>query len=253
MNSRALEFLSGALLALMLAVPARGLAADPPAPGAKLRVLVVTGGHDYETNQFRQLFQSNPEITFQTVEHPQAHAWLKAEAAKQWDVLVLYDLWQDITEEAQADFVARLKEGKGLVALHHSLANYQAWPEYERIIGGRYHLAKRVVEGKEHPSSTYLHDVKFPVKVANPQHPVTKEVTDFEIRDETYGLFDVGAHAHVLLTTEEKTSGKVIAWARNYEGARVVYLQLGHDHLAFENPNYRRLIANAIRWTGKRD
>jgi type 1 glutamine amidotransferase len=91
------------------------------------------------------------------------------------------------------------------------------------------------------------------VRVANNQHPVTKGLTDFTIHDETYGLFEVSSQTHALLTTEEPTSSKTIAWAKTYEAARVVYIQLGHDHLAYENPNYRLLVANAIRWVAKRD
>jgi len=30
--------------------------------------------------------------------------------------------------------------------------------------------------------------------------------------------------------TDEPTSARTIAWAKTYEAARVVYLQLGHDH-----------------------
>jgi hypothetical protein len=228
-------------------------AETPPEPLKAIRVLVVTGGHDYATNQFRKMFQEIEGVTVQTAEHPNAHALLSAEAAKSWDVLVLYDMWQAISDEAKADFVARLKEGKGLIALHHSMANYQKWPEFERIIGGRYNLEKRTVDGAERAASTYKHDVQFRVKVANPQHPVTRGISDFDIHDETYGLFDVSPQAHALLATEEPTSGKTIAWARNYEAARVVYIQLGHDQLAYENPNYRKLLSNAIRWVARRD
>ena len=49
----------------------------------KIRVLVVTGGHAFEKEPFFKLFQDNPDITYQAVEHPNAHALLKAEAAKQ--------------------------------------------------------------------------------------------------------------------------------------------------------------------------
>ncbi|MEK7684904.1 MAG: ThuA domain-containing protein [Verrucomicrobiota bacterium] len=227
--------------------------AAPGQAAEKTRVLVVTGGHGFETNQFFKMFQDNPDITFQAAEHPKAHAWLKTEAARQWDVLVLYDMWQPITDEAKSDFVARLKEGKGLVALHHCLASHQKWPEYAKIIGGQYHLEKWVQDGAEKPGSTYLHDVKFKVKVADPTHPVTRGLQDFDIQDETYGGFEVKPESHALLTTEEKTSSPTIAWAKTYEAARVVYVELGHDHFAFENPNYRRLVAQAIRWTAKRD
>lgn len=242
------------LAAVAAALVAGWLAGGAPVLGAeKVRLLVVQGGHDFETNQFLQMFRDNPEVTFEVAGHPRAHAWLKADAAAKWDVLVLYDLWQDISEEAKADLVARLKEGKGLVALHHSLANYARWPEFERIVGGRYHLEKGKVNGVEKPQSTYKHGVDVPVRLANHEHPVTRGLADFVIRDETYGLFDVSPQTDALLTTAEPTSGRIIAWAKTYEAARVVYVQLGHDHDAYENPSYRRLLANAIRWVARRE
>jgi hypothetical protein len=219
----------------------------------KTRVLIVTGGHDFETNQFFQIFQDNPGITFLKVTHPDAHAWLKPDKAAQYDVLVCYDMWPNITEEAKADFVARLQEGKGLVVLHHAIADYPKWDEYANIIGAKYYLEKQVVNGVEKARSIYQHDVKFKVQIADPSHAVTRGVQDFEIHDETYNLFDVQPTNRPLLKTSEPTSAPVIGWAKEYGKARVVYLQLGHDHFAYENPNYRRLVAQAITWAAKRD
>lgn len=233
------------LVAWLLALPAQG--AD------QIRVLVVTGGHGYETNQFLTMFKELPGITFESVAHPQAHDWLKPEAAKQWDVLVTYDMWQDITDEAKANFVNRLKEGKGLVALHHSLASYQAWDQYARIIGGKYHLEKYTRNGVERPGSTYRHDVHFKLHVADPNHPVTRGLSDFEIHDETYGKLEIRPRVHALLTTTEPTSSPTVAWAKRFQGTRVVTIQLGHDHTAYENPNYRRLLNQAIQWVAQHD
>ena len=228
-----------------------GWAAD--GSGGKIRVLVVTGGHDFEKEPFFKLFKDNPDITYQAVEHPNAHAWLKADAASKYDVLVYYDMHQEITEEAKADFIARLKEGKGLVVLHHAIASYQNWPEYWKIIGARYYLAPTTVDGVQKARSAYKHGVHFNIQVADPNHPVTRGVKDFAILDETYRLFDVAPDVHPLLTTAESESNKVIAWAKTYESARVVYMQSGHDHEAYENPNYIKLLRQAIRWTAKKD
>lgn len=218
----------------------------------KIRVLVLTGGHDFEHDQFFKVFSDNPDITFQAVEHPNAHALLKPEAARQYDVLVLYDMHQEITDEAKADFLARLNEGKGLVVLHHAIADYQNWPEYSKIIGGHYYLQKTVVDGVEKARSIYQHGLHFKIHVADPSHPVTHGVNDYEIHDETYNLFDVAKDVHPLLTTDEPQSNKVIGWAKTYGRARVVYLQSGHDHFAYENPNFRQILGQAIRWTANR-
>ncbi len=217
------------------------------------RVLVVTGGHDFETNQFFQIFQDNPAITFTKVTQPAAQGWLRPDKAKDWDVLVCYDMWADISDQAKADFLARLKEGKGLVVLHHAIADYSKWDEYAKVIGAKYYLEKQVVNGVEKARSIYQHGVQFKVQIADPNHPVTRGVSDFEIHDETYNLFDVDPAVHALLRTSEPTSAPVIGWTKEYGKARVVYLQLGHDHFAYENPAYRRLIAQAIAWTAKRD
>jgi uncharacterized protein len=220
---------------------------------AKIRVLVVTGGHGFEKEPFFKLFKDNTDITYQAAEHPKAHALLSAEAAKKWDVLVLYDMHQEITPEAKEDFVARLKEGKGLVVLHHAIANYQAWPEYTAIIGAHYYLAKTNINGVEKPRSAWKEGMHFRIHVADPQHPVTQGVSDFDTHDETYKLFDVAEEVHPLLTTEEPLSNKVIAWAKTYEGARVVYMQCGHDHFAYEKPAYQQILRQAIQWTARKN
>jgi uncharacterized protein len=229
------------------------LAADSagkaPAP---IRVLLVTGGHGFEKEPFFKLFKDNPDIAFKAVEHPNAHALLTAEAAKDWDVLVMYDFNQKITDAAKADFVARLKEGKGLVVLHHAIATYPAWPEYWNIIGAHYYLAKTNINGVDKPRSAWKEGMKFRIQVADPKHPVTRGMQDFDTHDETYKWFDVSKECHPLLTTEEPESNKVIAWAKTYKGARVVYIQSGHDHFAYENPNYQQIVRQAIRWVAKR-
>ena len=238
-----------ALLLFLLLPALTAIAADNP---AKVRILVVTGGHDFEQQPFFKLFQDNSDITYKAVEHPKAHALLKADAAKEWDVLVLYDMYQNISEEAKADFLARLKEGKGLVVMHHAIASYQKWPEYAKIIGAKYYLEKTTVNGVEKPVSIWEHDVKFNLRVADPNHPVTRGVKDFQIHDETYNLFDVAPDVHPLVTTDEPKSNKLISWAKTYGSARVVYLQSGHDHFAYENPHFQQILKQAIRWVAEK-
>lgn len=222
--------------------------AKPGVSTTKVRVLVVTGGHAFEKEPFFKLFENNQQITYQAVEHPKAQEMFRAENAGKYDVIVLYDMQAKIGETEKANFVARLNEGKGLVALHHCLCSYQNWDEYAKIIGGKYFLEKHTEKGIEKPASVYLHDVNFTVQVVDAKHPVTRGIKDFLIHDETYGGCELTAEVKPLLTTTETTSSKTIGWAHNYGKSRVVYLQLGHDHQAYENPNYIRLLAQAIRW-----
>jgi uncharacterized protein len=242
---RRTHLVAGVLVTLLLACSS---------PGAeKIRLLIMTGSHPFQTNQFFQLFKDNPGVTFQAYVHPDAQAKLRPEAAKDFDVLVLYDYWQKITDEAKADFVNFLKSGKGLLVLHHAVADYQQWPEYEKILGGRYYMQKTVVNGVEKPRSRAREGMQFKVQIADPGHPVTRGVKDFVIHDETYYGYDMRPESHVLLTTGDTNNAPNLGWANTYETARVVYLQLGHDHLAYEDPNYRQLVAQAIRWVAKQN
>jgi hypothetical protein len=131
------------------------------------------------------------------------------------------------------------------------MANFQEWPEYERMMGGKFYLKKHVENGIEAPPSGYKHDVDIPVEIADQDHFITKGLADFVIHDETYSRFAVSPAAHVLLRTKHPDSGPVIGWTTAYGKARVVCLQLGHDAKAYANPNYRALVSRAIRWVAR--
>lgn len=234
-----------------MAISLSSVRAAAPATG-KLRVLLVQGGHDFQTNEFLKIFGANPAITFRMVQQPHAQEWFKPSRAADYDVLVLYDLWQQISDDTKADLLALIKGGKGLLALHHSLCSYQKWDEYAQLIGGKYHLEKWRDHGVEKPASTYRHDVDFTVHVSDRDHPVTHGIEDFAIHDETYGGCEIKPGAQVLLTTDEPTNSRNLAWARTEGRGRVVYLQLGHDRQAYENPKYQQLVAQALQWVGGR-
>lgn len=220
---------------------------------AKIRALVVTGGHKFEQEQFLEIFKSFEDVNFEWREHPNAQELFAPEKAGAYDVVVLYDMWQKIDEATQANFLRLLKDGKGLVVLHHAIADYNDWDKYAQVIGAKYYLKDTVVNGEKKVRSLWKHGVTLTVKVADPSHPVTRGLSDFQIQDETYNLFDVSPSVKPLLTTAEPTSGPMIGWTKEQDQSRIVYIQLGHDHLAYENPNYRKLVHQAIQWTARRD
>jgi type 1 glutamine amidotransferase len=218
-------------------------------PSKHIRILVITGGHDYNVDQFNQMLASlGDNISYQVSELPAAYDMFLPGNRSKYDVLVFYHMWQTITEE-QANMLADcIRQGKPLVALHHSICAYDDWPEYTNIIGGKYFHKPTILNGKEYPACSYIHDLNFRVRIVNPENPVTKGLTDFEIFDETYKGFYVEETVTPLLTTDEPSSTPVIGWSKMYGKARIVTLQSGHDTPTFENPNYRKLLRQAIEW-----
>jgi type 1 glutamine amidotransferase len=136
----------------------------------------------------------------------------------------------------------------GVVALHHTLAAFKEWPEFQRILGGRFDSDPS--SGKE--PGRYQHDLDMLIEVADKTHPVTQDLVEFMIHDEAYqGLWHARDNV-VLLTCDHPASDKAIAWTRVYRNARVCTIQLGHDHFAYENPHFRRLVFQAMQWTSQR-
>jgi uncharacterized protein len=217
--------------------------AEPSIP-KKLRLLIVTGGHDFEEDAFFRMFNEMEGITWVHVRFQHdAERNLKPENSGTYDVAVFYDMNQNYEPHYQ-DWLKVLEKGKPTVFLHHALGSYPGWDLYGEIIGGKANFGGKPVA----PKSTFQHDVSFRVHIADPDHPITKGLRDFEIFDETYNHYLVNPSVHVLLTTDHATSEKVIGWTHRYKNSPIVYLQLGHGPSAYDNPNFRALVARSIRW-----
>lgn len=240
-----------ALLPAAIAPAGAAEAASPP--DRRIRVLLLTGGHGFERESYLQVFRDNPEIVLSHLEHTKgtADGWERADLAA-CDVVLLYDMPRTITEAQQARFRSLFARGTGLLVTHHALVSYQGWPDYERIIGGRYVEPPEKGGPAGAAPSGYEHDVDIPVTVVARGHPVTAGLADFTIRDEIYWGFRVGADVTPLLSTTHPKSGKPLAWCRTEGRSRVAYVLLGHGPSAFGDANYRRLMANAIRWAAGR-
>src|ERR1017187_6985841 len=123
------------IVLVIAAVTSIGAADANRAPQPPVRVLLVTGGHEHELS-FYEMFAAQTGLTVAVNPHPRA---FRKGMARESDVLVLYDL-ADVTDEAERGNLKEFVEsGKGVVVLHHAIADNQSWPWwYEEVVGGRY-------------------------------------------------------------------------------------------------------------------
>ncbi|MEA1878521.1 MAG: ThuA domain-containing protein [Bacteroidota bacterium] len=204
------------------------------------KILIITGGHEYDRENFVEMFESFEGIEFDEAIQPEANQIYASDSIDQYDVLVYYDMVQEISEEQKSAFLEMMEQGKGIVFLHHSLASYQDWDEFLKIRGGRYDLE----------TSTYAHGQDIVVKISDPKHPITKGLEAFKIHEETYNSCEVLPGVHPLIQIDHPGSEKIIGWTNKYGKSRIVYLQPGHDNNAFSNSGYRRLVQRSIVWAG---
>lgn len=255
---------------------------------APLQLLVSVRGHPFDRNAFAALFDDMAGISATFVDQPAAALLMNPAAMARFDALLLYDM-PGIDFAAETDrpghldpgtafrdgFAALLDEGKGIVALHHALAGWPAWPDYAEALGGRFLYRADVVRGRDTLDSGYRHEVSHEAEVVAPDHPVMASLpARFAMKDELY-LAEIFAddvtpllradHAFTAAnfhSTAAAMAGRMfdnegwshpdgsdlIGWVKRAGNSPLVYLQPGDDHVTYDNPHYRRLVENAIRW-----
>jgi len=148
------------------------------------RVAVITGGHRFDEEGFRAVFESL-EVDWFQIEHPAAQALFSVDAASEIDVFVLYDMpgieftghepparLHQPPDDYVKNFIALLERGQGMVFLHHAIAGWPAWPRYAQIVGGYFNYQSKGEHGLSLPDSGYRHGVRHTVEVVEIDHPV---------------------------------------------------------------------------------
>jgi type 1 glutamine amidotransferase len=217
---------------------------EEPNPDA-VRVLVVTGGHSHDTT-FYSLFEGYPDMAVNVDNHPFAYA--RKDWAKKYDVLVLYDLIQEIPEEQKQALRAFVESGKGLVVLHHAIADFNNWEWWWKEVVGVHYLVAPLGDA---PRSTYKHGQEVMVQQVA-AHPILYAVGPLHMIEETYKQVWVSPKNTILMKTDHPLAEGPMAWVSAYDKSRVFATMMGHDHQVHTNPGYRRLVRNAILWTAGR-
>ena len=164
-------------------------------------------------------------------ERVSAQAWEdKSRAGKTYEPL----------SETEARALSRFAEqGKPLLVLHAGLISFDERKEFKKLYDGRW-----ILEKSFHPE---LHE--FPVRVTASDHPVCKGLSDFKIEDELYCDLVKPTHSTVLLEADWKGQAQPLAWSHETKaGGRFVYIAMGHDMRAWDNPALRTLHRNAVKY-----
>ena len=257
---------------------------------SRLELFVAVKGHAFPRDAFEAMLRGIGGIEPTMVDQPAAAALLNPDAMRDYDAILFYDMpgldfGAPVKERPgfiepdacfRAGFEALMAEGKGMVALHHAIAGWPAWPAYAEALGGTFLYKPAEIRGVERPASRYAPEVAYTVRKTANHHPVLGGLPErFDLRDELYAheMFD-DAGIEPLLYRETPVAAErflsamhavrrmpqddmlaeappldvPIAWAKAAGSSPLVYLQPGDGAEAYANPHYRRLVGNAIRW-----
>jgi hypothetical protein len=154
------------------------------------------------------------------------------------EVDVILNFSTDLTASAAQieALLAAVAGGVGYIGLHAATATFRDSTAYHGLIGSWF---------ARHPPIK-----QFLVEPVRPEHPVMRGLTAFTIEDERYELRDQLPDCEVLAEAE----GFPMVYVRQYGRGRVCYIALGHDGRALGQPDYQRLVGQAIAWvTGRSD
>jgi hypothetical protein len=216
-----------------------------------LKLAVVTGGHSYDVQAFRQLFRSFSDFDAY-VQHMDDFCYSSPEERRSYDAVVFFImLLEGPSDEGLPWYAGKpatmLKElgtsEQGIVLLHHALVAYPDSAPWDELVG--YAGKRRVIDG-------YHHNQTFTVKPTSVSHPITRGLEPWELRDETYVFASPPPPNEILLTTDYEKSMQALAWTRSVGKSRVFCLQSGHDDASWSNPQFRLVLERGIRWSAQR-
>ena len=265
----------------MMGADGKPLARVPQGGRGPIRVLFISKGHEFEREHLLSMLDClGDDITYAHAEHPAADVLMTPEGSKNFDVFVFYDLggpgvlrlgpngernrfYPDPSPELKKGFAALLKQGKGMVFLHHASAAWaHVWPEYSEVVGGACDWYSPVtVRGILDPHHGYYPRTAQRQTVVAKGHKVVEGLGDsFDITDEAYGCAWFPESVTPVLTTSfvppdpkvnfgpGRSYSNLSTWVKVSESSPVFYTQMGHDNNAWRVPAYQQLVRNAIKW-----
>ncbi len=213
-------------------------------------VLVVRGGHSYDTPEFEEMCLSLEGIKVDLVLTAHMESMTATEINQRYDAILFLNQNKHYTtyDWNRKQYMDLTRLGIGMVFLHFTLSSQPEWDEYHDLVGGKWFLKNYTEDKKLH--STYFTEMTRDIVVLDTDHPVTKNIEDFTLTDAFYGNIYIAPDVHPLLGTNHPDVSQTIAWTHQYNTSKVVYIMPGFTKDSYQNISYQKLIANALKYVG---
>lgn len=182
---------------------------------------LVRDGKDILSPEFVSRYDAVVNCSGNSVNASNTHPWFE----------------QGVTEFGPEEFRDYVAKGGALVVIHSGLTiggDRAPVPAYTEVVGSYF---------TSHPPRELTR-----VSVTE-ENEITKGVEAFSERDEHYQIVITAPDARPFLKTESEHGGVTVSgYTRCFGKGRVAVLTPGHTLAVWENPNFQRLVKNAIRW-----
>lgn len=220
-----------------------------------LRALLITGGccHNYpfQAQQLTNAMARLAVVEWKIVQEGgngtrgEISLYDNPDWAKGFDVVVHNECFADTTNQTYIRKITSAhKTGVPAVVIHCAMHTYRSTDidDWREFLGAT--------------SRRHDHQAKYPVKLAEPGHPILKGVSTNWVTamDELYVIEKLWPNAKALATSVSERDGKTYpaAWINQYGKARVFGTTYGHSDDTWRDPNYLTLVSRGTLWAAGR-
>jgi len=230
-------------LAAVSAPSGASRAAEPKSPAERpLRLFILSGAKEYEANAScaalaERLRRRYGTRVTQVRSTDKATRLPSLEGLDEADVLLVF-LRRNTLPPDQLRTIQRWCEaGRPVVGVRTASHAFQNWLAFDReVLGGNY---------QGHYGSGPVARVRLVPEARG--HPVLAGVEPFDSPYSLYKNTPIAKDATLLATATAGGRTEPVAWVRVHRGGRVFYTSLGGPK-DFENPNFVRMLVNAVFW-----
>jgi type 1 glutamine amidotransferase len=224
---------------------------DPFAGQPRINALVVSGGccHDYPLQTRLMVDALNRSLPIDWTIAVQGGrgtrgsmpVYARPDWADGFDIVVHNECLANVDDPAYIRRItAAHRDGPPAMVIHCAMHSYRAatvddWREFLGVT-----------------SRTHTKMFPIPVKVTAREHPVMKGFKEDWVTpsDELYVIEKVWPNTTALASAVSPEDKKEypLAWAGEYQGARVFGTTLGHGDATWEDPVFQDLLARGFKW-----
>ena len=211
-----------------------------------LRVLILSGCPTYKSEEslppFQEWLEKNYHVKCTRLVR-EGNGFANLEKLDECDVLLVFFKRMNLEGEQLERFKKYVTSGKPVVGVRTASHAVQSWLDFDReVLGGNYH-------------GHYDQGIECAVSRTEigAKHPILNGVELSRVNDALYKNEGHAKDVTVLLEGDiPNQPDEALAWTREINGGRVFYTSLGAQD-TFQLPDFRRMLANAIFWTAKRE
>jgi type 1 glutamine amidotransferase len=240
-------FITTTTLALISAAGFPSGAASAAETDKPLKVCILSGCLTYASEEslpaFQQYLEQNYNVSCTRLVRKAVDDLPGLEQLDDCDVALVFIKRMQLKGEQLEQFKKYVTSGRPVVGVRTASHAVQTWLEFDHeVLGGNY-------KG-HHPVGPIT---QIDVPPGADKHPILAGV---QLTTASEALYKNAGHAaDIQVLLRGGIPGQPVeplAWTREYQGGRIFYTSLGGQE-TFRQSEFRRLLANALFWTARRD